>query len=150
MQIRYTDGRDSDFQSLCNALDQFLNALVGGAEHRSQYLAHNTLEDIHDVLIAYDGDVPVGCVSFQHFARGVAEVKRVFVREANRGKGVARELMLLLEQLARKKGYSILIVETGAPLVAAMRLYQSLGYRVIANYGPYKQMKDSICLEKEL
>ena len=43
-----------------------------------------------------------------------------------------------------------LILESGEPLVAAMALYRKIGYKVIPNYGQYKDMPDSICMRKEL
>ena len=58
--------------------------------------------------------------------------------------------MGLLENIAREKGYNRLILESGAPLVAAMALYGKIGYKVIPNYGQYKDMPDSICMKKKL
>lgn len=46
--------------------------------------------------------------------------------------------------------YRYLILESGEPLVAAMALYRQIGYKVIPNYGQYKDMPDSICMKKEL
>ena len=48
--------------------------------------------------------------------------------------------MGLLENIAREKGYNCLILESGAPLVAAMALYGKIRYKVIPNYGQYKDM----------
>ena len=58
--------------------------------------------------------------------------------------------MGLLENIAREKGYNCLILESGAPLVAAMALYRKIGYKVIQNYGQYRDMPDSICMKKKL
>lgn len=58
--------------------------------------------------------------------------------------------MRLLEERAKEKGYSKLLLESGEPLTAAMGLYRSIGYAVIQNYGEYKCMKDSICMGKDL
>lgn len=150
MQIKVTDGQDKDFIQLCHALDRFLNDLVGGEENRAQYIPYNALNDIHDVLVAYENNIPIGCASFKRYDDKSAEVKRVFVKEEYRGKQIGRQLMESLEQLAREKGYSCLILESGEPLVAAMRLYRSLGYTVIPNYGQYVNMSDSVCMEKKL
>lgn len=150
MQIKVTDGQDKDFIQLCHALDRFLNDLVGGEENRAQYIPYNALNDIHDVLVAYENNIPIGCASFKKYDDKSAEVKRVFVKEEYRGKQIGRQLMESLEQLARDKGYSCLILESGEPLVAAMRLYRSLGYKVIPNYGQYVNMTDSVCMEKKL
>lgn len=150
MQIKTTNGQDKDFIQLCHALDMFLNELVGGEENRAQYIPYNVLDDIHDVLVAYENNTPIGCASFKRYDDKSAEVKRVFVKEEYRGKQVGRQLMESLEQLARDKGYSYLILESGEPLVAAMRLYRSLGYTVIPNYGQYVNMADSVCMKKML
>ena len=51
---------------------------------------------------------------------------------------------------ARAQGCRRLVLETGETLAAAMALYRKLGYRVIPNYGPYRGMDDSICMQKDL
>ncbi len=43
-----------------------------------------------------------------------------------------------------------MVLETGKPLLAAAGLYHKMGYKIIDNYGQYKDMKDSICMEKAL
>ena len=67
-----------------------------------------------------------------------------------KGRGISNKLMELLEKVAREKGYQYLILESGEPLVAAMALYRKKGYKVIPNYGQYKDMPDSICMKKKL
>ncbi|MGN0342588.1 MAG: hypothetical protein ACI4DO_07325 [Roseburia sp.] len=81
MRFEYTDGRNKDFIELCHGLDHFLNELVGGEENRAEYVAYNTLEDIHDVILVYDNNLPVGCVSFKKYDDECAEVKRVFIKK---------------------------------------------------------------------
>ena len=39
--------------------------------------------------------------------------------------------------------------DSGEPLVAAMALYRSLGYRGVPNCGPYEDMPDSVCMKKK-
>lgn len=89
----YAGGRQRDFIALCHALDAYLNALVGGEENRSQYTPYNQLEGIHDVVLAYDGDLAVGCAAFRRFDAHAAEVKRVFVREEYRGREIGKMLL---------------------------------------------------------
>ena len=150
MRFEYTDGCNKDFIELCHGLDSFLNNLVGGAENRAAYIPYNQLDAMHDVIVAYDNDVPVGCAGFKKYDDACAEVKRVFIRPEYRGRGISNKLMELLENAARKKGYRYLILESGEPLIAAMALYRTIGYKVIPNYGPYKDMPDSICMRKKL
>lgn len=150
MEFLYTDGRNQDFIELCHLLDAYLNDLVGGEENRTQYLRYNTLGDIHDVVLAFEDDNPIGCASFKFFERGIAEVKRVFIKKEYRGKGVSKQLMGLLEKRAKEKGFYKLVLESGAPLIEAMGLYYKMGYAVIENYGQYKDIDESICMLKIL
>ena len=149
MQFIYTNGENPDFIELCRGLDDFLNELVGGEENRAEYVPYNRLSDIHDAIIAYDGEIPVGCAAFKKYDDECAEVKRVFIKPEYRGKGISRELMKRLENAAKEQGFRCLILESGEPLVAAMSLYRKLGYEVIPNYGQYKDMPDSVCMKKE-
>ncbi|WP_442911416.1 GNAT family N-acetyltransferase [Lachnoclostridium sp. An169] len=38
------------------------------------------------MIVAYDGNIPVGCASFKRYDEECAEVKRVFVKQAYRKK----------------------------------------------------------------
>lgn len=150
MRFEYTDGCNQNFIELCYGLDDFLNELVGGEENRAEYVQYNKLDDIHDVIVAYDCKIPVGCASFKKYDNECAEVKRVFIKKEYRGQGISNKLMELLEKSAKEKGFKYFILESGEPLVAAMALYRKIGYKVIPNYGQYKNMADSICMKKEL
>lgn len=150
MTFEYTDGSNKDFVTLCHELDAYLNYIVGGEENRAEYIPYNSLDDIHDVFVIYDEDTAVGCAAFKRYDDECAEVKRVFIRSEYRGRGLSKRLMQLLEQTAQKKGYSYLILESGEILVEAMALYRKLGYKVIPNYGQYKDMAESVCMKKQL
>lgn len=150
MRFVDTDGSNQDFIRLCRELDAYLNELVGGEENRAQYLPYNQLAGIHDVVLAYDGDRPVGGAGFQRYDAECAEVKRVYVRKEYRGQGISKEIMKKLEQKAKRKGFSFFVLESGEPLVEAMALYRKIGFQVIPNYGQYQDMPDSICMKKKL
>lgn len=150
MRIEYTDGRDRNFIELCHELDDFLNEIVGGEENRTEYLQYNKLDDIHDVVVAYENDVPVGSASFKKYDDECAEIKRVFVKKEYRGRGISNILMKMLEERAREKGFKYFILESGEPLVSAMALYRKSGYKVIPNYGQYVDMEESVCMKKKL
>lgn len=150
MKSIITDGSDERFISLCRMLDGYLNDIVGGNEMREKYDQYNTLEDIHDVVLLLRGETAIACGSFKEYSEGTAEIKRVFVSKEYRQAGCGRKIMEELEVLAEKKGYRQLILETGKPLKAAMRLYESLGFHIIDNYGQYSDMPESICMQKSL
>lgn len=149
MKLVYTNGENPDFVMLCGLLDESLDEIVGKGK-RAKYKQYNTLENIHDVILIYDKDIPVASAGFKKFDDKTAEVKRVFVCKDYRGRGISKLLLSALEEKAKSKGYSRLILETGKLLTAAHSLYQSFGFQVIANYGPYANIPESICMQKEL
>jgi len=65
----------------------------------------------------------------------VGELKRLWVEPEHRNKGLARQLLACLEARAVELGYERLYLHTGPLQAAAMRLYESSGFRSIPNYG---------------
>jgi GNAT superfamily N-acetyltransferase len=84
-------------------------------------------------LAAHD-DVGVGCVALRPLDENAAEVKRMFVEEAWRGRGVGRALMETVVAGARERGYTTLRLGTLADMTAAQGLYASLGFRPVERY----------------
>src|SRR5436190_22140096 len=69
-----------------------------------------------------------------------AEVKRMYVREAARGQGVADAILARLEAEVSRTGRSVLRLETGVRQIAAMRLYVRSGFRECPAFGDYQSM----------
>lgn len=100
-------------------------------------------------LIAYDGAVPVGCGGIR-LAEGVAEIKRMYVDPAYRGRGIARALLAALEDAAADAGCSDIRLETGTAQPEALALYASSGYERIPPYGYYRVSPENRCFAKHL
>ncbi len=66
---------------------------------------------------------------------GACEVKKMFVVEAARGRGVARALLEELERRARELGYAVARLDTGPLQPRAQRMYERAGYVQITNYN---------------
>lgn len=96
------------------------------------------------------GDEVIGCGALRELEPGVAELKRMFVRPAYRGRGYSRDLLDQLEREARAAGVQRLRLETGGPQHAALSLYRTSGYADIPPYGEYAGSLTSICMEKPL
>ncbi len=73
----------------------------------------------------------------------------MFVRKEYRGKGLSKLILSDLEKTAGKQGFLYMILESGEILKEAMTLYRKTGYEVIANYGVYKNMPESVCMKKK-
>ena len=94
----------------------------------------------------------VGCGGVALFA-DLAEVKRMYVRPAARGQGVAEALLERIEAAVRAAGLRRLCLETGDRQLAALRLYPRAGFSRCAAFGDYaamppEQIAASIFFEK--
>ena len=99
-------------------------------------------------LVARFEGHPVGCAALRPLDAEAAEVKRMYVAESARRKGVGRVLLAELERMAGGFGYHILRLETGNRQPEAVALYESCGFLQIPAFGKYIGNPVSICYEK--
>ncbi|MFB7502423.1 GNAT family N-acetyltransferase [Streptomyces broussonetiae] len=81
---------------------------------------------------------------------GDAELKRMYVIEQARGRGLARRMLTALEEDARAAGRSRMVLETGTKQPEAIALYTSSGYEPCAKFGYYRFHDESRCFAKQL
>lgn len=143
-----------DFMNLSKELDTYLDEAIGGAEKREKYKDFNHLDTMDYVLIAYAGDLPIGCGALREYSneenRRSIEMKRVYVKEAYRSRGIATGMMQRMLDYARRHGYEEILLETGEFLKDACKLYTRFGFEQIPNYGAYVNMEESLCMRKKL
>lgn len=112
-----------------------------------------TAEDVAAVLLLTEDDgTPVGCGALRPLEPGVAELKRMYVVPAARGRGLSRLVLTGLEATAAERGWRTLRLETGPLQHEAIALYERSGYRPIGAFGHYRDEPDewSRYYEKEL
>jgi GNAT superfamily N-acetyltransferase len=92
-----------------------------------------------EILLAKRADHVLGCIALMPLAPGVAEIKRLFVREQMRGIGVGKALIAAMVETARTLGYAEIKLDTLPQMQGAILLYQAMGFSPIASYGsrPY-------------
>jgi putative acetyltransferase len=79
-----------------------------------------------------------------------AEIKRMYVAPAFRGRGVSVTVLKALEGFGRARGWSRLVLETGTEQPDALRFYEREGYARIPNFGDYAGSALSVCVAKPL
>jgi len=92
--------------------------------------------------LAEAGDEVVGCVAMRplpDLEPGACEVKRLYVRPAQRGSGVAAALMDALETFAFGRGFRAVYLDTFDDLADAVRFYERRGYEHTARYNDNPQ-----------
>lgn len=147
-RILRTNSENKDFKELVKILDKDL-AIRDGEDH-SFYAQFNKIDSIKFAVIIYVNDKPVGCGAFKNYDNETVEIKRMFVLEENRGRGIGAHILNELEKWAVEENFKFAILETGKKQPEAIRLYKKSGYKLIENYGQYKDIENSVCMKKRL
>ncbi|MDO5458166.1 MAG: GNAT family N-acetyltransferase [Eubacteriales bacterium] len=84
-------------------------------------------------LVFVDGEL-AGCVGMKPSDDSHAELKRLYVRPAFRGRNLGETLTRRIMDDARKAGYRYLRLDTLPGLKSALKLYRRLGFREIDPY----------------
>jgi putative acetyltransferase len=79
-----------------------------------------------------------------------AEIKRMYLAPAARGRKLGRRILEALETHAAQNGRSCCRLETGIHQPEAIGLYRSAGYQAIGPFGEYRPDPLSLFMEKRL
>ena len=118
------DGGDSEV-----GLESTVISLVGDVHLR--YAKVNDPKNMACIVVAYEGNTPMGCGCWKAVDEKTAEVKRIFVEPQFRRRGVASAIIDLLESHILASGYSQILLETARTTGDSKALYLSLGYKEI-------------------
>ena len=138
LDIELTTTATDDVRLLIGELDQTLAAEYS-PEQRHGLALHALFQPHIRFFLARLNGAAIGCGGLALFD-DFAEVKRMYVRETARGRGVAQTLMTRIETEARLAGFAVLRLETGERQAAALRFYARAGFRPCAAFGDYATM----------
>ena len=119
-------------------LDQILGAAYEADQRHALSVEQLFQPGIRFFIARLNGEA-VGCGGVALFG-DYAEVKRMYTREAARGRGVGKALLARIEVEARKAAIRVLRLETGVHQTAAIGLYEGWGFRRREPFGHYADL----------
>ena len=151
--IELAPSATEDVRVLIAELDRELSAEYSSEQRHGLALEAIFQPHIRFFLARLDG-AAVGCGGVALFA-DFAEIKRMYVRDSARGRGVAQALLTRIETTAREAGHIVLRLETGERQSPALKFYARAGFQSGAAFGDYAAMPPqatatSVFMEKRL
>lgn len=86
------------------------------------------------ILVAKENGETVGCVAVRPLGEEICEMKRLYVKDAHRGRKLGRELAVVVIEEAKRLGYKAMRLDTVEAMKEASALYRSLGFQPIDAY----------------
>jgi ribosomal protein S18 acetylase RimI-like enzyme len=151
MPVEITQERpDTDAAiALIDELESYL-APQYPVESRHGSSVEKLIREVVAFFVIRVGGEPAGCGGIQLFGDEYGELKRMYVRPANRGLGLGKRMVAHLESHALSKGVRCVRLETGIHQHEAIGLYERMGYRRIGPFPPYREDPLSVFFEKRL
>jgi putative acetyltransferase len=135
---------------LLSELDADLERQDYPSESRHAFSIERLLrDDVRFFVTRCDGG-PAACGGVKLFGTEYAEVKRMYVRPAYRGKGLGMSILHHIAEYAREREVGVLRLETGIYQVEAIRLYERFGFQRRPPFGEYREDPMSVYFEKSL
>ena len=147
MRIRIESPDQADIIELIAELDAYQDSLYPAESRYALDLASLKKSNVRFVVARDQADRAVGCGAIVLY-NGFAELKRMYVRQHSRGKGVAQAILSSLEQAAADAGYTHFKLETGPAQPDALAFYAKSGYTPCARYADYRDDPNSVYLHK--
>ncbi|PHV10372.1 GNAT family N-acetyltransferase [Chitinimonas sp. BJB300] len=148
LRIEVTSPMQPEARRLIDALDDYQQSLYPAESNHLlsiEALAHPDV-DFH---LAWLGEQAVGCAAIVAKA-DYAEIKRMYVDPACRGKGIAKALMAGIASAAQQRGITALKLETGIHQPEAIALYRRQGFAECTPFGDYQPDPLSLFMHKAL
>lgn len=101
-------------------------------------------------LVCLVDGAPAAMGGWRRHEPGAVEIKRMYVREAMRRRGLARLVLAELERTASVAGHRRVVLNTGQEQPEAVALYESSGYRPTDGFGHYAGAPLALFYAKDL
>ena len=147
MHIALEPANQPDVLALIDELDAYQKPLYPPESHHGIDIAALSQPNVLFAVARSDGGQAVACGALVVGA-DYAELKRMYTAPPQRGRGVARAGLSLLEDTARSQGCTVFMLETGHLQPEALAFYERAGYRLRGPFGDYVEDPNSVFMEK--
>ncbi len=138
-----------DVVELIDELDAYQKPLYPPESHHGIDLEALSQPGVVFAVLRDDHGAAIGCGAVVVLP-GYGELKRMYVRPANRGNGRARELLAFLAREAAARGCTRLMLETGVRQPEALAFYRREGFVPCRPFGPYSDDPQSVFMERSI
>jgi len=142
MKIVILDVISEEVIQLFSEQDDFMIDFLG--DDSIYYTRYSKNENIKNVWVAYFDELPIGCVAYRKKSTDVGEVKRMFIKNEYRGRGISKSLLDMVEQHAKQYGDHTLHLSTRITLEPAIALYRHSGFFETLRNGLYVEMEKKL------
>jgi ribosomal protein S18 acetylase RimI-like enzyme len=153
-RLSYRKAKPADMDGIRGLIREYidsmaLNLCFQGIDEELAALPGKYSEPDGALIVAEAGGALCGCVALKKIGDGVCEMKRLFVRDAFKGKGIGRELVRRIIDEGRSKGYRFMRLDTLESMKPAIALYRSFGFGETGAYV-YNPLEGAVYMEKTL
>ncbi|ESP92251.1 GNAT family N-acetyltransferase [Pseudoalteromonas luteoviolacea] len=151
MQLVQLNSRSTGLAELFEEIDLLMNSLYPA--EANDLVPINEIDNPQTYIIGhYDNGELVACGSFVlKEDNGIyAELKRIYVKPSQRGKGMTKAIIEHLVMHAKREEIGEIKLETGEQQTAAIKLYESFGFRHCGTFGQYNAEPSSVFMQLTL
>lgn len=149
MKIQLESPLQADVIALIEALDAYQMPLYPAESHHGVDIATLAASNVRFAVARDETQQAIACGAIL-LTPQYGELKRMYVSPACRGHGVAKALLLFLEDTAKAQGCRHFVLETGYLQHAAITLYAGCGYSSCAPFGDYQADPNSVFMAKTI
>lgn len=153
-RLSYRKAKPENMDGIRGLIREYMNSMAlnlcfQGIDEELAALPGKYSEPDGAIIVAEAGGTLCGCVALKKIGDGICEMKRLFVKDAFKGKGIGRELVRRIIDEGRSKGYHFMRLDTLETMKPAIALYRSFGFMETEAYV-YNPLEGAVYLEKTL
>ena len=151
MEIRQINSDRDDVKQVLALSDDYMGALYPPESNHLEPVDALQKSNVGFFGVFIEGQLAgTGAVKIMNDDGMYGEIKRVYVKDAYRGKGVSRLIMNTLHEYLTLNEVQLARLEVGYLQPEALGLYRNLGYQDRGPFGQYTQDPNSIFMERRL